>query len=87
MVHSLRVQVSVIKNRVYSVRVDGSEIQQIVLSFDEYKDQPSRDKIREMIADHHGIKTWGLRLQRVDCPYTIWTDMKTGKTHQRKKEN
>jgi len=74
------------KDRAYSVRVDGEEIGKITLCFEDYKDQPARDKIRQMIADHHGISTWGMRLQQIDCPYVLYTDMKTGKTHKLEKD-
>ena len=38
------------EERRYSVRVDGFEICQVTLSYDKYKDQPSRDVVRAKIA-------------------------------------
>lgn len=50
------------KERLYSVRVDGFEICEIVLEHDQYKDQHSRDIVRRDISVTYSVPTHYIRL-------------------------
>lgn len=69
--------------RYYSVRVDGHEIEAIELKPGQYETQAARDRVRFKIAERYGISTWGMRLQEINRPYILYTDMETGKTHKK----
>ena len=65
------------RERNYRVTCDPLEFLDIVLTYDEYKDQPSRDKVRQKIAEHHGIPRHYLRLTQYGS--RVAYNPKTGK--------
>jgi len=62
--------------------VDGFEIQQITLSYEEYKNQNSRDAVRSAIAAHHGIPRHYLRLVEITKHGKFWYNPETRKTEK-----
>lgn len=64
--------------RTYKVLVDGFLIKEIILTFDQYKDQTARDIVRSAVAKELSVPKHYIRLAWADtCRYV--TNMQSGK--------